>query len=307
MKTRTWIAAASAALLLSCGAARAHLHFTINTNPTSQGNQIGIEIYDDEAADLHGNYSQFRNSNGQLTFKDGTPLTVALDTLVPAGQPYAGSLAGEAPTLTTDFYVDNGSGHLTGGDFWYEIHSFAPVPGAGGSSLAKLVWTIPADADENPTVNPAEVAVAGAATREGRSLDLGYDEHLHGETIFIDRPGKYDVGMIGWDKNGVYLDSPLTTFRVYAPIPGDANLDGKVDFADLLIVAQNYGTSTATSWQTGDFYATGKVDFSDLLVLAQHYGESLGSTSGAAAPVPEPSTFVSIGLVPFFIARRRHA
>lgn len=294
-----------AGVLLSCSAASAHLHFTIDTNPVMpQGRQIGIETYDDEAPDLHGMYSQFPNAQGQLTLTDGTPLTITLNTLVPAGQTYAGYLAGEAPTLTTDFYVDNGSGRLVGGDFWYEIHRLTPVPGGGGSSSANLVWTIPANADENPTVNPAEVAVAGASTRQGRSLDLGYDEHLHGETLYLDKPGLYNVGMIGWDKNGIYLDSPLTSFRVYAPIPGDADLDGKVDFADLVTVARHFGTSGGNSWQTGDFYGTGTVDFSDLVVVARQYGQSLGTAASPALTVPEP-TCLGLTIASLQILRRR--
>lgn len=307
MTTKILIAITSAGVLFSSGRALAHLHFTIDTNPVMpQGRQIGIETYDDEAPDLHGNYSQFPNANGQFTLTDGTPLTITLNTLVPTGQTYAGYLAGEAPTLTTDFYVDNGSGRLAGGDFWYEIHSVTPVAGGGGSPSAKLVWTIPANVDENPTVNPAEVAVAGAATREGRSLDLGYDEHLHGETLYVDTPGLYNVGVIGWDKNGIYQDSPLTSFHVYVPIPGDADLDGKVDFADLLTVARNYGTTTGNSWQTGDFYGTGQVDFSDFLVVARHYGQSLGGAVSPALTVPEPTclTLAIVGSLQIFRRRK---
>ena len=305
MITHRLVLLASAALLTSAGTVSAHLHFTINTNPVvPQGNQIGIETYDDDAPDLHGNYAQFPNAAGELTLMDGTPLTITLNTLVPAGQSYAGFLAGEAPTLTTDLYVDNGSGHLSGGDFWYEIHSLSPVAGVGGSPSAHLVWTIPANADENPTINPAEVAVAGAPTREGRSLDLGYDEHLHGETLFVDEPGLYNVGLIGWDKNGLYLDSPLTSFRVYAPIPGDTNLDGKVDFADLVNLARNYGASSGETWQTGDFYGTGAVTFDDLVILARHYGQSLGATA-APAIVPEPASLGALLLAGAVLARRR--
>src|SRR5579884_1984527 len=202
----TRILIGSTVLLAAARPAAAHLHFTVNTYPTGPGAQAGIETYDDDAPDLHGNYSQLPDSSGQLTFIDGSPLTITLETLVGSGQAYPGFIAGEAPTLTTDLYVDNGSGHLVGGDFWYEIHSLAPVAGKGGSASARLVWTIPADADENPTVNPAETATAGASPREARSLDLGYDEHLHGETLYVDQPGLYNVGMIVWDKNGKYLD-----------------------------------------------------------------------------------------------------
>ena len=57
------------------------------------------------------------------------------------------------------------------------------------------------------------------------------------------------------------------------PRPGDANGDGKVDFADLLILAQNYGNTGATFAQ-GDFDGDGVVDFTDLLILAQNYDRS---------------------------------
>lgn len=57
---------------------------------------------------------------------------------------------------------------------------------------------------------------------------------------------------------------------------GDATLDGRTDFADLLVLAQNYGGSGKTFAQ-GNFNhsANGGVDFDDLLLLAQAYGSSV--------------------------------
>ena len=57
-------------------------------------------------------------------------------------------------------------------------------------------------------------------------------------------------------------------------LAGDANHDGIVNFADLLLLAQNYGKSNSTFGQ-GDFTYDGAVGFADLLILAQHYGRSL--------------------------------
>jgi len=57
-------------------------------------------------------------------------------------------------------------------------------------------------------------------------------------------------------------------------LAGDANHDGIVNFADLLVLAQNYGKSNVTFGQ-GDFNYDGTVSFPDLLILAQHYGRSL--------------------------------
>ncbi len=52
---------------------------------------------------------------------------------------------------------------------------------------------------------------------------------------------------------------------------GDANLDGKVEFSDILILANHFGTS-GSGWSNGDFDGDEDVDFADFLVLAQHFG-----------------------------------
>jgi hypothetical protein len=87
------------------------------------------------------------------------------------------------------------------------------------------------------------------------------------------------------------------------PVPGDANGDRKVDFVDLLILAQNYGKSGG--FPQGDFNADGSVGFDDLLLLAQNYGQS--AALGTAAVVPEPSTLAALltGLVLVVTRRRR--
>ena len=77
-----------------------------------------------------------------------------------------------------------------------------------------------------------------------------------------------------------YLDNIRTTTTA---LPGDANLDGKVDFADLLTLAQNYG-GTGLLWQNGDFTGEGNVDFTDLLTLAQHYGQGPAAAQLAELP-----------------------
>jgi hypothetical protein len=52
---------------------------------------------------------------------------------------------------------------------------------------------------------------------------------------------------------------------------GDANLDRKVDFDDLLKLAQHYG-QPGGGWASGNFDGSNSVGFDDLLVLAQNYG-----------------------------------
>ena len=53
------------------------------------------------------------------------------------------------------------------------------------------------------------------------------------------------------DRNGIGTTDVL---------PGDANVDGRVDFTDLVAIAQNYN-SEARLWQDGDFTHDGRVDF----------------------------------------------
>ena len=65
------------------------------------------------------------------------------------------------------------------------------------------------------------------------------------------------------------------------PIPGDANLDGKVDVSDLAILAANYrkhvtGTP-AQLWAQGDFNGDGVVDIQDLAILAANYRYGVAS------------------------------
>jgi hypothetical protein len=66
---------------------------------------------------------------------------------------------------------------------------------------------------------------------------------------------------------------------------GDADLDGAVDFADLVRLAQNYN-ATNRVWSDGDFTYDGAIDFNDLVKLAQNYNTALqptGAIPGASA------------------------
>jgi len=100
------------------------------------------------------------------------------------------------------------------------------------------------------------------------------------------------------------------TNLVFAPGAGDINLDNKVDFADLLILAQHYG-STNAAWCDGDMNSDGSVGFPDLLILAQHYGAvytppGQPALSAGPAQVPEPAGIASIGLAALLLRRQRH-
>ncbi len=113
-----------------------------------------------------------------------------------------------------------------------------------------------------------------------------------------------------------------TSLLLRYTILGDADLNGRVDFSDLLKLAQNY-ESNGAYWYQGDFTYDSSVDFGDLLVLAQHYGSSLLSAgqlqslaevggSGFARDwtlaqglAPEPGIFALVVLPALSRTRRR--
>ncbi len=82
-------------------------------------------------------------------------------------------------------------------------------------------------------------------------------------------------------------------------VPGDANLDGKVDVSDLGILAGNWSGSEK-DWFAADFTGDGVVDVGDLGVLAGNWGYDF---SGCA--VPEPATLTVLAMGGLALLRRR--
>ncbi|HQY88997.1 MAG TPA: PEP-CTERM sorting domain-containing protein, partial [Tepidisphaeraceae bacterium] len=125
---------------------------------------------------------------------------------------------------------------------------------------------------------------------------------------------------------GNFLGEPVAVgdILIRNTLLGDANLDGTVNFTDLLALAQSYNL-TGKNWNQGDFNysANGLVNFDDLLPTAQNYNVSLladGSLSGegmgftpefqaewafALASVPEPTTLAALAGVGLLALRRR--
>jgi len=104
--------------------------------------------------------------------------------------------------------------------------------------------------------------------------------------------GSYSIGYSDGNKDGTVGGVVHNEILVSPELVADANFDGKVDFNDLLLLAQNNGSVTG-DWVHADFNYDGKVDFNDLLLLAQNNNKTNGTTVlGAELPA---SSVISSG------------
>ncbi len=79
-----------------------------------------------------------------------------------------------------------------------------------------------------------------------------------------------------------YLDTG-SGVKIACTVLGDANMDGTVSLADLNILLNNYGRTSAT-WGMGDFNYDGTVSLADLNLLLNNYGRTFAgdTVSGGA-------------------------
>jgi hypothetical protein len=110
------------------------------------------------------------------------------------------------------------------------------------------------------------------------------------------------------------IPASVTNGNIIALYPGDANMDGSVNFADFSKLTQTYGNNTGGTWATGDFNFDGSVNFADFSLLTQTYGNVLSTTppppsaalpSLEAAAVPEPVGILGAMLGLLAVRRRR--
>ena len=135
-----------------------------------------------------------------------------------------------------------------------------------------------------PTQTMPPLPGSPAIDAGSNALAVGAD----GKPLPTDQRGYYRIFNGTVDIGAVeYGSSPL--------LPGDANADHKVDFADLVILARSYGQTNAT-WAQGDFDGDGKVDFSDLVILARNYGKSAPAAAAAVQATADVAGAMTPGI-----------
>jgi SdrD B-like domain/Bacterial Ig-like domain len=149
--------------------------------------------------------------------------------------------------------------------------------------------TVTFSEDVGPSLSPANFTVVdrliGSAVPDP---DYSYDPGTKRVTLQWPQPltdGDYRLTV--W-ASGIHDDvgQPLAadyTFDFFA-MAADANHDRKVDFSDLVILAQNYNSSGKTFARGNfDYDPGGNVGFSDLVILAQRYNTTLPPAAGPVA------------------------
>jgi hypothetical protein len=277
-------------------------------------------------------YTLVPGTGGSLTLNNGTASAVITDT---AGSHYLNvPLAFSSNVVAT---VTRAGDVLTFG---------GPISGAGG-------LTVSGAGTVRLASNSGTVTLTALTVNSGATLDIANNTLL----INFGSPGNDPISAIRaaltggyaggkWTGTGLtsstaeggglspvlsvgYADGNTDKGTIAGPnqllvkytLAGDANLDGQVNFADLLAVTQHFET-TGNDWAEGNFTynPTGLVNFADLLIVAQNFNmvlnpagsssEQLGGTAfPLAAPlavqVPEPDGAVLAAAAAFGLITRR--
>jgi autotransporter-associated beta strand protein len=171
---------------------------------------------------------------------------------------------------------------------------------------------------------PEILSLASLAFLDSTSkLDLTNNELLATTTVAAIKPRIVSGQIFSSTPGGElgYIDAGGGKVEARFTLPGDTNLDGVVNAADLgnLIVA--YGVSSGAIWLQGDFDYNSNVNVADLADLVVNYQMALPAAMTAeasaspadvaAATVPEPGMIGALGVSSIVVAafgrrRRRH-
>ena len=201
------------------------------------------------------------NGAGGFAWTRLTTLLLSATDYPSAGNNWVGAASGDMTAFGPNypgFFLDNsGNG--------YEVPNTNDLSGPYSSYQVQFyVWAGPYNTFTAAAAAGEPVAYTGAFTQP---VPFGEPPPI---------PGDVDA-------------MPATILRTQ--LPGDANLDGKVDINDLTIVLAHYN-QTGMTWIQGEFTGDGTVDINDLTIVLAHYNQSLASSAGSLASVPEPSTAV---------------
>lgn len=184
-----------------------------------------------------------------------------------------------ALTVTDNFYYGDGMGSdfIDDGSVFYD--GYRDLPGGDRAGLGEVGFRIPGeqppascDFDQNGVCN---------------IVDL--DELLY--TGIASGDAKYDLNMSGTVDLGD-RDAFLTGLNT---VPGDFDLDGKVNAGDLNTLGGNWTAMGVTSYADGDANGDGMIDAGDLNAVGSNW--QFGVAEAAAVPEPNGCLLLVTGLL----------
>ena len=203
--------------------------------------------------------------------------------------------------------------------------------GAVGNRITMKVWAVGDDEPELPQLVAFDNALtegtvglipATSPTQmfESFAVDVTYDDVTFLASVVgdVNQDSVLDVGDIdrltqavtesetslffdfNQDREVTLEDRRVWVEELAGTFFGDVDLDGEVQFADFLVLAENFGE--AGGWSHGNFDGVGTVDFPDFLLLAENFGLS---NEPAAKSVPEPASLLLLVASTLFCAAHR--
>ena len=214
--------------------------------------------------------------------------------VVSEGEMWTSGYSPAGPPVMGDFDSDGDLDVLTQKDdhmVWIEnadgLGSFdtAHVITSYQMPLVSLVFDI--DADSDPDILLAGQYRYGYGPESGEVVWLenedGRGTFSQPRTILRSGFEFIDIELLDHDEDGdddllVSVPQMRSVILFENRLTADADGDGQVGFADLLLLADNFGKDEVV-WADGDFDGNGKVEFADFLMLASNYGRVRGFSS----------------------------
>lgn len=218
------------------------------------------------------------------------PMTSVADFLgTSVNQDYGSSALGTVPSAIIGYAASRGyqvnASNMRYNQAAFNWEAFTGEIDAGRPMLLGV------DSDGNRSLDHFVAAFGYSVHDDGSAWYACYNTWHEDETV--DWYRFQDVGQPFGIWTGTYI---LPVGLPPAPVPGDANGDGKVNFADYLVLESTFG-SKVTPGSGADFDMNGIIDFADYLTLE--------SAFGTGNIVPEPATLFLLTLGGIALFRRR--